>query len=113
MGRELKRVPLDFDWPLNKVWDGYLRGHRCGEAESSRLDYEQVFGPPAGSGYQLWETTTEGSPVSPVFETLDGLCGWCETNATTFGRSKATKEEWARMLQDGLVYHREGGAVFI
>lgn len=24
MGRELKRVPLDFDWPLNKTWAGYL-----------------------------------------------------------------------------------------
>lgn len=24
MGRELKRVPLDFAWPVNKVWSGYL-----------------------------------------------------------------------------------------
>ena len=24
MGRELKRVALDFDWPLNKVWRGFL-----------------------------------------------------------------------------------------
>jgi len=24
MGREVRRVPLDFDWPLGKVWDGYL-----------------------------------------------------------------------------------------
>jgi hypothetical protein len=24
MGRELKRVPLDFDCPLNKVWKGYI-----------------------------------------------------------------------------------------
>lgn len=24
MGREIKRVPLDFDWPLNEVWAGYL-----------------------------------------------------------------------------------------
>jgi hypothetical protein len=23
MGRELKRVPLDFDWPMGKVWKGY------------------------------------------------------------------------------------------
>ena len=27
MGRELKRVPLDFDWPLNKVWKGFLNNH--------------------------------------------------------------------------------------
>jgi len=24
MGRELKRVALDFDWPLNKIWKGYV-----------------------------------------------------------------------------------------
>ena len=24
MGREVKRVPLDFEWPIDKVWKGYL-----------------------------------------------------------------------------------------
>lgn len=24
MGRQLHRVPLDFDWPLGKVWKGYI-----------------------------------------------------------------------------------------
>lgn len=24
MGREIKKVPLDFDWPMDKVWQGYL-----------------------------------------------------------------------------------------
>lgn len=24
MGREIKRVPLDFNWPLHKVWEGFL-----------------------------------------------------------------------------------------
>lgn len=24
MGRELRRVPLDFDWPINKTWDGFV-----------------------------------------------------------------------------------------
>jgi hypothetical protein len=24
MGREIKRVPLDFDWPLDQTWSGYL-----------------------------------------------------------------------------------------
>ncbi len=24
MSREVRRVPLDFDWPLNEVWEGYL-----------------------------------------------------------------------------------------
>lgn len=27
MGREIKRVPVDFDWPLDKVWPGFLNPH--------------------------------------------------------------------------------------
>lgn len=28
MGRELKRVPLDFQWPMNAVWKGYINPYR-------------------------------------------------------------------------------------
>ena len=69
--------------------------------------------PPTGEGYQLWETTTEGSPISPVFKTLKELCAWAEDGATVFGENKATKEEWLEMLDDGLVCHKEGSMVFI
>jgi len=30
MGREVRRVPLDFDWPLNKTWEGFLNPHYTG-----------------------------------------------------------------------------------
>ena len=140
MGRELKRVPLDFDYPLNKVWYGYyLRPSFChsefsagceGCKEFARItgvpvdgdscpDFDSVYSiqpnvePPTGEGYQLWETTSEGSPTSPVFKTLDGLCEWCEGNATTFASFKATKERWKSMLDDGMVAHREGNVIFI
>lgn len=69
--------------------------------------------PPAGKGFQLWEDTSEGSPDSPVFKSLEELCEWCEENATTFGRHKASKEEWMKMLSDGIVCHKEGGMVFL
>ncbi|WP_280193266.1 hypothetical protein [Nocardia farcinica] len=31
MSREVRRVPLDFNWPLNKVWSGYLFPERFAE----------------------------------------------------------------------------------
>jgi len=71
------------------------------------------YDPPTGEGYQLWETTSEGSPISPVFETLDDLCAWAEENASTFGSFRTSKEEWRQMLDDGLVYHKEGQNVFL
>lgn len=69
--------------------------------------------PPKGEGFQLWETTSEGSPVSPVFPTLDALCAWCEKNATTFADNKTSAENWKKMLGDGFVHHQEGNMVFI
>jgi hypothetical protein len=69
--------------------------------------------PPKGDGYQLWETTTEGSPISPVFETLDELCEWCEENATTFANFKTTKEQWKQILSDDFVYEKQGNVMFI
>jgi hypothetical protein len=71
------------------------------------------FDPPKGDGFQLWETTSEGSPVSPVFTSLDELSEWCADNATTFGSSRASKESWKEMLGDGIVHHQEGNMIFI
>lgn len=134
VGRLVRRVPLDFDWPLNVVWRGYVRPgeldphrypvcaippdsggdrsapepresarafHPCHidpEVGTGALDvscavcggeghlgtsgqvaaYEgwRETDPPAGEGWQLWETTSEGSPISPVFPTADGLIAW-------------------------------------
>lgn len=69
--------------------------------------------PPTGPGFQLWETTSEGSPVSPVFSSLEDLCVWCESNATTFGSAKTTKEEWKKMLGEDFVHHTERNMTFL
>lgn len=69
--------------------------------------------PSTGEGYQLWETTSEGSPSSPVFASIEALCAWCADNATTFGSFKASAEKWREMLDEGFVSHREGNMVFI
>lgn len=68
-------------------------------------DEWKSFEPPTGEGFQLWETTSEGSPKSPVFKTIDDLCEWCSSNATTFASFKATKEEWRKMLDNDFVSH--------
>jgi len=45
-------------------------------------------------GYQLYETTTEGTPVSPAFPTLEELAAWCEDGATVFADHKWTRDQW-------------------
>lgn len=109
IGAELERLKLP---KLCSYCDGE------GDIWKSKEDKEayeawESFGPPVGDGFQLWETTSEGSPKSPVFDTMDVLCSWCAENATVFGGSKATAQEWRGMLDEDFVYHKEGNCIFI
>ena len=60
-------------------------------------EWEKVE-PPEGEGWQLWETTSEGAPTSPVFASAEELAEWCEDNATIFADEKTTKENWLSMF---------------
>lgn len=59
--------------------------------------------PPQGNGYQLWSTTTEGTPMSPVFEKPEDLATWLsDNNASSFGKQTADYETWLNfIIKDG------------
>lgn len=97
---------------LCEICEGEGRIFQSEEIKKLSEEWES-FEPPTGEGYQLWETTSEGSPMSPVFKTLDELCEWCEENASVFGSSKTTKEKWKQMLGDNIVIHQDGNKIFI
>jgi hypothetical protein len=90
--------------------EGYLWA-----SEEDRVNYEEwkKEEPPTGEGFQLWEDTSEGSPISPVFKTLEELCAYCSKNCSTFGKVMTTKEEWMRMLSENNVHHKIGNMTFI
>jgi hypothetical protein len=69
--------------------------------------------PPSGDGYQLWEDCSEGSPVSPVFTSLNELCAWAAESATTFADFRATAAEWRGMLDGGVVHAKWGNSIFM
>lgn len=52
MGREVKRVALDFNWPVGKTWEGFLMPDelRAGKCPDCELGY----GPEAQRMYQQW-----------------------------------------------------------
>jgi hypothetical protein len=55
------------------------KGHASTEAYPGQRAEAKAWeptDPPTGDGWQLWETVSEGSPVSPVFPTADGLARW-------------------------------------
>lgn len=52
-------------------------------------NWEPTMEPPEGEGWQVWETVSDGSPVSPVFATSDQLIEWM---MTTGGHSRKAAE---------------------
>ena len=57
------------------------------------------FEPPTGDGWQMWETTSEGSPITPSFATRDELLDYLTAeNVSYFGASSASREGWATVI---------------
>jgi hypothetical protein len=54
---------------------------------------------PEGDGYALWFTVTEGSPVSPVFETPKALADWLAVNHYSDGRFASW--QWLKLIEAG------------
>ncbi len=137
MGREVKLMPMDFNWPMHQVWWGFLLpGVRCPSCEGTgkrpngkavdRWGGHSIYcdvcegdgkchprvpipewkpdkpgeSPPKGIGYQMWENTSEGSPISPVMATPGELARWLADNgASAFGSMTATYEQWLGMIE--------------
>lgn len=117
-------------WEKGKTkWDQGLReDYSSREGEELSMTYEQWSGEkPMESDFmpqwpesekthiQLYETTSEGTPVSPVYpaENIDALCEYAAKYVSTFADMKTTKENWKKMLSDGLVYTQSGNVTFI
>ncbi|NTF17951.1 hypothetical protein G6L37_06010 [Agrobacterium rubi] len=70
------------------------------EAEKEADEWERVQ-PPEGEGWQLWETVSEGSPVSPVFETADELATWLAGPESSEARGVnrgTSRDQWLAFL---------------
>ena len=65
---------LGIDQPYCRRCAG--RGHLGSPEQVAAEEAWQPVDPPPGEGWQLWETTTEGSPISPVFATGEDLVAW-------------------------------------
>lgn len=62
MGREIRRVPLNFDWPLDKVWEGFLSPDKFDETPCP--DCKNGYSPQAENLYDLWYGKIPFDPAS-------------------------------------------------
>jgi hypothetical protein len=85
-----------FQWGQCEQCGGGGLDPECRDAYEAWEDYE----PPKGDAYQIWETTSEGSPITPPFETPEELARWCVDNkASTFGSETANYETWLKFIR--------------
>lgn len=66
----LAELPEKWGWCPTCVGHGTVEQYEGQRAEGEAWE---PYEPPEGEGWQVWETTTEGSPISPVFATREEL----------------------------------------
>ena len=143
MGREVRRVPADWEHPrdaqgdLIPLHDGYNKrvaewdegnakwkeglrddwkgGWKPLDEEERAMTFAEWDGErPRKADYmpdwpieqrahlQMYETCTEGTPISPVMDTPEHLARWLADNkASAFGGQTATYEQWLGMIGEG------------
>ena len=63
--------------------------------------YMPDFGDKA-THYCMYEDTSEGTPISPAFETPEELAHWlADTNASSMGPLTASYEQWLATIKQG------------
>jgi hypothetical protein len=118
MGREVRRVPRDWQHPKDRgkfipLKDGYesdlseFERHIASMGIGKAIDY-WGGGPqscdymhPEGErdGWQMYEDVSEGTPISPVFNTPEELARWlANAGASAFAGMTATYEQWLAMI---------------
>jgi hypothetical protein len=74
------------------------------ENKPSREDYMPDFAEhdPDTLGWAIYETTSEGTPLTPTFATPEELATWCaEHKVSTFGDFTADYDSWLAMIYEG------------
>jgi hypothetical protein len=62
-------------------------------------DYMPEWPADVATHFMMYETVSEGSPISPAFATPEDLARWlADTNASAFGSQRASYEHWHKMI---------------
>lgn len=77
--------------------DGHGETWPSPEAKAAHEAWESTE-PPAGDGYQMWETVSEGSPISPVFATAAELAAYLVQHPKGADR-ETSFETWMKFIE--------------
>ncbi len=95
------------DWSGEDSWrpkdgsEGELFEDWCGDIPVRHL-YMPEWPEDERTHYQMYETCSEGTPVSPVLPTPEAVARWCADNgASAFGDQTASYDAWLRVARGG------------
>lgn len=115
MGREIKRVPLDFDWPLDKTWHGFflpdrLRGIPCPDCEGGQTHFAwwmQAMSYLMGMLAQDVREQERGKPMHPWLAEFPNHHGhWEYLIGGVWGKHRDAEPEERRATQGRFVVDR-------
>lgn len=125
MGREIRMVPENYEHPKNNHgnYDPLFNGidyksdvdefmeiaNKDGVQEAidymgcpDKANYMSNTNPDENTHLMMFEDTSEGTPLSPAFKEPEELARWlADNNASSFGSSTATYEQWLGMIKAG------------
>lgn len=118
MGREVRRVPADWQhpegvngyeplherFPYNaaEIEEGLRDGWLKGEPPHYGIPCMPNWPEQERTHYQMYETVTEGTPLSPVMESPEALAHWLfEHKANAGAGMTASYEAWLRVCRGG------------
>lgn len=119
MGREVRRVPADWQHPTDaqghliplhdrfpynaeEVQEGLEDGWLVGEPPWYGVGVMPQWPDAERTHLQMYETTTEGTPISPVCATAEALATWLvEHDASVFGDSTTSYAHWLAIIRGG------------
>lgn len=93
----IQAAGLPEDWHLCPVCEG----HNIHPDDIEASEAWESTEPPEGDGWQLWETTSEGSPQTPVCSTPEALAKYCAVHCSPFAGFKWTQDEWLASITGG------------
>jgi hypothetical protein len=91
MAREARKVSADWQHPVD------IDGKLIPMLEPQMADLMQGV----RNHLQMYETTNEGTPLSPVFAHAEELAQWlADHEIPLFGDLLATREQWLKIIED-------------
>ena len=101
MGREVRRVPPTWEHPHDGEKYIPLNGE-YDDAEYPDAPCMPTWAKDEATHYMMYETCTEGTPISPAFATPEELAHWlADAGASAFGNQTATYEQWLSTIKRG------------